>query len=216
MDNKGEKGTVEMTTKEKITNEALTLFSTKGYKGTSVKNIADAVNIKDSSLYKHFKSKQAILDSIVDLVWRHIENMSETYGLPDDLDYKKAAAFYSDIEEDDLVELSQKIFLFYLKDSVVSRFWKMGNIEQFQNPKIYSLFSNIFLEESISYQTALFDEMRKEKIFIDVDSKVMAISFYTPIYFLLCKYANHMEREKEALEILEKQVREFYRIYRSK
>ena len=32
-----------MTTKEKITEEARTLFAQKGYKGTSVKNIADAV-----------------------------------------------------------------------------------------------------------------------------------------------------------------------------
>lgn len=45
-----------MTTKEKITEEALTLFAEKGYKGTSVKNIADAVGIKDASLYNHFKS----------------------------------------------------------------------------------------------------------------------------------------------------------------
>ena len=46
-----------MTTKERIIEEALTLFAEKGYQGTSVKNIADAVGIKDSSLYKHYKSK---------------------------------------------------------------------------------------------------------------------------------------------------------------
>ena len=54
-----------MTTKERIADEALTLFSTRGYKGTSVKNIAAAVGIKDSSLYKHFKSKKDIFDTIV-------------------------------------------------------------------------------------------------------------------------------------------------------
>lgn len=41
-----------MNTKERIVKEALTLFSKHGYQGTSVKNIADAVGIKDSSLYK--------------------------------------------------------------------------------------------------------------------------------------------------------------------
>ena len=55
-----------MTTKEKITKEALTLFAEKGYKGTSVKNIADAVGIKDASLYNHFKSKQEIFDAFAD------------------------------------------------------------------------------------------------------------------------------------------------------
>ena len=38
-----------MTTKERITEEALTLFSEKGYKGTSVKDIADAVGISQSA-----------------------------------------------------------------------------------------------------------------------------------------------------------------------
>ncbi|MDD6073735.1 MAG: helix-turn-helix domain containing protein [Clostridium sp.] len=31
-------------------------------KGTSVKNIADAVGIKDATLYNHFKSKQEFFD----------------------------------------------------------------------------------------------------------------------------------------------------------
>ena len=52
-----------MTTKERIVEEALTLFSVKGYKGTSVKDIAGAVGSKDSSIYKHFTGKQEILDA---------------------------------------------------------------------------------------------------------------------------------------------------------
>ena len=67
-----------MTTKEKIIDEALTLFSTKGYQGTSVKNIADAVGIKDSSLYKHYKSKKEIFDTIVLEMSMRMEGMSRT------------------------------------------------------------------------------------------------------------------------------------------
>ena len=65
-----------MTTKECITDAALTLFSERGYTGTSVKNIADAVGIRDASLYKHFKSKQEIFDSIVELINAHISGIS--------------------------------------------------------------------------------------------------------------------------------------------
>ena len=71
-----------MTTKEKITEEALTLFAEKGYKGTSVKNIADAVGIQDASLYNHFRSKQEIFDSIVELISKHISDLSQTLGVP--------------------------------------------------------------------------------------------------------------------------------------
>ena len=205
-----------MTTKEKIVDEALSLFSVKGYKGTSVKNIADAVGIRDASLYKHFKSKQEILDTLVETIKKHIENMSEDFGLPESEDMKQTVAVYAHFNEEMIVDFSKKVFLFYLKDSVLSRFWRMGTIEQYQNSEVYDIFRKFFLEDSIAYQTELFAEMSREHIFIEGDPQVMAISFYTPIFFLLSKYACAIDKESEALEILEKQVREFYRIYKMK
>ena len=49
-----------MTTRDRILEEALRLFSEKGYDGTSVESIAEAVGIKAPSLYKHFKGKEDI------------------------------------------------------------------------------------------------------------------------------------------------------------
>ena len=50
-----------MDTKHKILDEALTLFSEKGFANVFVNEIAERVGIKAPSLYKHYKSKQAIL-----------------------------------------------------------------------------------------------------------------------------------------------------------
>lgn len=205
-----------MTTKEKIIDESLTLFSKKGFKGTSVKDIADAVGIKDSSLYKHFASKQQILNSIIDLMQTRINSMSNTFGLPIGDDLHEAAKVYATFSEANLIKLSKEIFLFYLKDSIVSRFWRMGTIEQYQNPEVYSIFSKFFLEDSITYQTELFTQMIKEKIFINRNPQVMAIYFYTPIFFLLSKYTNLPDKEDEAISLLENQVREFCTIYKLK
>ena len=80
-----------MSTKERIVEEALTLFSSRGYQGTSVKNIADAVGIRDSSLYKHFKSKKEIFETIVEEMAKRMEAMSHTFGLPDEDVYKRQA-----------------------------------------------------------------------------------------------------------------------------
>lgn len=109
-----------MNTKERIVKEALTLFSKHGYQGTSVKNIADAVGIKDSSLYKHFKSKKEIFDTIVQEMSVRMEQMSKEYGLPDEHDMAEAAELYGSISEEGILALSEKIFLFYLKDEFAS------------------------------------------------------------------------------------------------
>lgn len=201
-------------TKEKILDEALTLFAKTGFKGTSVKNIADAVGIKDSSLYKHYNSKQEILDTIVYNIKLRMENLAVRIGLPTEGDMKKAAEYYGELTLPMLVEIGQKTFLFYLEDEYISRFWRLANMEQYQNPEIYEIFHQIFMEESIEYQSALFKEMIRLNFFIDVDSDVIAMSFYTPIFFLLSKYNGREEKKDEALQILEKQIAEFYRIYR--
>lgn len=203
-----------MGTKERIVEEALNLFSIKGFHGTSVKNIADAVGIKDSSLYKHYKSKQEIFDTIVKKIWEHIENMSESMGIPKEEDFEKVMEYYGELSESGIVSLSEKIFLFYLKDEFISKFWRMANIEQYNNPEIYGIFRHIFQEESINYQTKLFESLIKKGFFVEADARVVAMNFYSPIYFLLCKYSGQEFDESEAIDILDKQVKEFYRIYR--
>lgn len=206
-----------MTTKERITEEALTLFAEKGYKGTSVKNIADAVGIKDASLYNHFKSKQEIFDSIVELIMIHISGLSETLGMPqDDVVDGNTTSFYERLDLEGLKDLTGKAFVFYLTDPYLSKFWRIAHMEQYTNPQIYEMFRKIFMENAVSYQEQLFGEMMKQGVFVQGDAKAAAINFYAPIYLILSMYSDRTERKEEALAILDRQIEEFYRIYRKK
>lgn len=202
-----------MTTKERIIEEALTLFSRQGYKGTSVKQIAEAVGIKDSSLYKHFRSKKEIFDTIIKQVSIHIMEKTVELGLPEEKDSRKAAKVYGSFDEEGVLALSKRIFLFYLTDSYISRFWKMATMEQFRDPKVYQAYREIFLNNSIAYQESLFGEMSRQGYLIAVDPTIIAMNFYTPIFFLLSKYMGQTGKEEEALSILDRQIREFWRIY---
>ncbi len=56
----GEKGT-----KEQILDAAIDLFSQKGYDAVSIRDIARAVGIRESSIYNHYKGKEDILDTIM-------------------------------------------------------------------------------------------------------------------------------------------------------
>lgn len=202
-----------MTTKERIIEEALTLFSVQGYQGTSVKNIADRVGIKDSSLYKHFKSKKEIFDTIVLEMSVRMANMSIEYGLPDDKNPTEAARIYETITADELVRLSKKIFLFYLRDPFAARFRRMLTMEQYRNREIYAVYRGIFMDAAIRYQTELFGELIRHGAFKPADPKTMAVNFYSPIFFLLTQYDQEPEKEEEALIAIERQVTEFVRIY---
>lgn len=206
-----------MTTKERITEEALTLFAEKGYKGTSVKNIADAVGIKDASLYNHFKSKQEIFDSIVCLISKHISRLSQTLGIPQyDKQDSPLSDFFIKLDLEGLKKITEESFMFYLTDPYIARFWRIAHMEQYSNPQIYSMFRKIFMEDAIDYQEKLFKEMMDQGVFYPGDARATAISFYAPIYLLLSMYSNQPERKDEALKILDRQIEEFFRIYRKK
>ena len=55
----------EKNTKKRILEEALRLFAKNGYLGTSMNDIARQLGVTKAALYKHYTSKQEILDSIV-------------------------------------------------------------------------------------------------------------------------------------------------------
>jgi len=54
-----------MTTRERILYEASNLFARRGYHGTTTREIARAVGIRQPSLFYHFPSKHAILQELL-------------------------------------------------------------------------------------------------------------------------------------------------------
>jgi AcrR family transcriptional regulator len=52
--------------KERILKVSMELFLKKSYRGTSVKDITDAVSISKGALYWYFKSKDELLETIID------------------------------------------------------------------------------------------------------------------------------------------------------
>jgi AcrR family transcriptional regulator len=69
------------TTKQKIFDASVDLFSKKGFSGVSVREIARNVGIKESSLYNHFQNKDDILAKIFDYFQNEMEktSLSEEY-----------------------------------------------------------------------------------------------------------------------------------------
>ena len=53
-------------TKERILETALRMFSQNGYAGTNVRELTAALGLVKSSLYKHFESKEAIWNALLD------------------------------------------------------------------------------------------------------------------------------------------------------
>ena len=57
----------EIPTRERILREASRLFARKGFHGTSTREIAEAVEIRQPSLFHHFPSKRDIMSELIDI-----------------------------------------------------------------------------------------------------------------------------------------------------
>jgi AcrR family transcriptional regulator len=53
-------------TRERILDVALELFARHGFAGTSIRRLAEAVGVRESSLYNHFPGKEAIYRALID------------------------------------------------------------------------------------------------------------------------------------------------------
>ena len=63
----------KISTKDRILEAALTLFSEKGYDGVGVDLIAEKAGLKGPSIYKHFKGKAEILEVLLERVESYYE-----------------------------------------------------------------------------------------------------------------------------------------------
>lgn len=199
-------------TREIILEEALNLFAVKGYQSVTVKEIAKAVGIKDSSLYKHFASKQAIYDTLLAWMNQKFEETVSFYRLPQG-EIESVAREYG---RNDLVWLKkacEAVFLFFLKDPQAAKFRRMLTIEQYKSDDAAKTLYNWFFNDAILFQTDLFREMIKQGSFRDGPPQIIALQFYGPFYTLLCQYDQRPEKEAEALALLMAHIEQFAAIY---
>ena len=201
-----------MDTKHRILDEALTLFSEKGYANVYVSDIAERVGIKAPSLYKHYRNKRAIFDAIIDEMNHRFEQQAQALSISG-TDPTADAEVYKNMDEDHLIKLGTDLFRYYLHDSYTKRFRKMLTLEQFQDQELARVYSQQYFDMPLSYQGMLLGLMVSQGLLVTENVPIMTLQFYAPIYMLLTVCDREPSREQEALELLEGHIRQFDQLY---
>lgn len=202
-----------MNTKERIMEEALTLFSQRGYDAVSVGQIADAVGIKAPSLYKHFKSKKDILKAVIEEMNLRYDKQVDERQM-DGRTAVKDVPMFAQMTEEQLISTGMGLFTYFLHDSYVQRFRKMLCIGQYENQEMAELFSKQYVDDPLSYQGAMFGMLMQAGVLKVEKPDIMALHFFAPIYFLLELCDRQPEREQEALGMLKEHIYQFNRCYK--
>ena len=196
-----------MNTKEKIFDVALDLFSKKGYDSVSLREIAEEVGIKKSSIYSHYSSKEAILMDIFD----YLTNLFEY----DELLNNKELDLTADNET--LVK-NPELFYHMGSEAIKAMFsqernlkiWQLIFIQMNHNETIRLFFQNEILVKPLIFWKGFFTILKDRGIIRqDCNPELLAKEYYSfPIYLLLEMSAKYDDIPQSQLEDFFKEAEE--------
>ena len=183
-----------MNNKEKIFNVSIDLFSQYGFDGVSVRQIAREVGIKESSIYNHYSSKQAIMNSILNY---YVEEM-----ISDEIPLDQAS-LNLDKGFDFFYKAGCDAFLSKLKEDKMMKITRLFFIESYHNDEVRNFLKKSIIEAPIEGWIVLFNLMKSKKLMKDdCDVRQLSESFFYYGMFLLYEhfFINYPEDDEKFLE----------------
>ena len=192
-----------MSTKERILQEALTLFAENGYDGTGVEQIAEKVGIKAPSLYKHFKGKEDILNALIDSAEEYYE---KSFG---------SEQHIGEIPEnrDDFVRATMSRIAFTMHDPMIRKIRKFLVQEQFRNERLAEITTRHQLVGIQKMYEKIIEEMMKNGLFLYDDPALLSIELVSPVVLWVSKADRQPQYEQEIMECIKKHISHFCDVY---
>ncbi len=196
---------MEITTKERILNEALVSFAENGYKGTNLRDLAAQLDLSKSALYRHYTSKEDIWNAL-------IEQMSKYYK-----------AHFGSMEHlppapnscEELIALAMGMVNLTIHDERIILTRKVLQMEQFHDAHARNLATEHFLLGTKRIFAEVFRQMIEKDILISGDPEMMALAFTAPITVLIHTCDREPEKEPEIMQEIEGFVRHFINVYKA-
>lgn len=193
----------QKTTKEKILDAALELFSERGYDGTGVDLIAESAGIKGPSLYRHFSSKEDILSALIEKLDLYYDECFGTESSPGKIPESM----------DELLLVAEKKLEYAMTDPNIRKIRKFMSMEQFHNPHMAQLATIHFTQGVQVVFRQLFQGMMENGSMRKDDPDMVALQFASPVTLILQTYDRQPEKETEIRERIEKHFEHFVKLY---
>ena len=162
-------------TRMRIMTEAVRLFAADGNEAVSVERIAKAVGIKAPSLYKHYRSKREIFESILREMERRDAQNAIACDVPEGT-LEDMPQSYAQTTVESLVAFSRHMFRYWTEDEFAACFRRMLTVEQYRSAEMNALYHQYLGAGPLQYTADLLGSMER------------ALALYGPMHLLLSAY----------------------------
>jgi len=185
-----------VSTKEIIFNVAVDLFSEKGYSNVSMREIAHAVGIKASSLYKHYESKEDLLESIFEFFRSVLDQTNfPAAGLEE---------YLKNVTPEEYLNQSFLLFEQVMWNPAIMKIAKIINMEQQRNQSVRQFFTEEFIEKPFQITKYGFDIMLENGLIATVDTAAAAEEYNAHILYLY--FEQNFLKDEPDMEEIEKRM----------
>ena len=175
-------------TKERILLTALRLFARDGYEAVSVSAIAGELGMTKGALYRHYRNKRDIFDSIVARMEQRDAERAAEYGVPEGTKEEMADA-YRRASVDSMVEYAKAQFRYWTEDEFAASFRRLLTLEQYRNREMGRLYQQYLGSGPLGYMTDLFAGLDLPR------PRAEAAGFYAPMFLYYSVYDEAEEKQ---------------------
>ena len=190
-------------TRERILAAALEMFSQNGFAGTNIRELSSSLGMGKSSLYRHFESKEAIWNALLDEM---IAYYDARFGSSEHLPPVPESL-------EGLVQMTMQMASLTIRDEKIVMTRKLLSIEQYRDERARDLATKHFLTGLTDMFTQLFSAMMDRGLLRRDDAKMLAFAYTAPISALIHLCDREPERTAEAMAQIEAFSRHFIKTY---
>lgn len=192
-------------TKERIYECAIDLFAQKGFDATSMREIAESVGIKKASMYSHFKSKDEILEKIVEYPLKRAFTVGEQ-GVDNE-------ELIVNLGLEGFLDLSDQVFARWIEDPSMEKILRIIYIELYHNQQVKKFYLELW-EAAYAFWKSNFNIMAKHQLIKPSDPKVITMEFmmfFQAVFmdYFLVQYENKFYSFQEMYQDRAKQHTKF-------
>jgi AcrR family transcriptional regulator len=182
-------------TKSRILDATLRLSSQHGLGGVSVREIAREVGIKESSLYNHFQSKEALLEAALDEAERAFCSLTLPTGA--------IQGMISGNRPEEFLKKGLIRYKGHWSDPEMAHVWILIGMEQYRNERVAS----IILRETdriIGFNETAFQKMIEQGLVKPFNARFLAELFSRTMLSLHRDYALSILHDRPSEEVEER------------
>jgi AcrR family transcriptional regulator len=155
-------------TAEKIFETSIDLFAQNGYDSVSIRDIASAVGIKESSIYKHYTNKEAILQKIIKYPLTKIYSVAQRNDTTEQLIAKEGV--------DGFLADCANVFASWMTDEKTVKILRIFYIEVYHNDQIAQSYREL-ISTGNAFWASVMDIMMTQGLIKQGDAKVVSAIF---------------------------------------